>query len=102
MILEWRSEEEKEIVIGKMCAAARAAGAAAVILFGTSRAFMPKDLGTEPVLFLFASIYTPSEKSYTMGQVYTQVDGELMFLDEMNTATHDILPFETPPIWEKQ
>lgn len=101
IIMEWHNNEEKEIVIGKMCLAARKVGAAAVILCGTSRAFMPKETGTEPVLFLFACIYTPEEKDYIMGQVYTQVDGELVFLDEMNTASHDILPFEAPPIWEK-
>jgi len=102
MVMEWRSEEERVIVIEKMCMAARAVKAAAVILFGTSRAFMPKELGTEPTLFLFANIYTPGEKGYIMGQVFTQVDGELVFLDEMNSTLQDILPFEAPAIWEER
>jgi len=99
MVMEWRSEAEKEIVLKRMTTAARVSGAAAVILFGTSRAYLAKQ-AEDPVMFLFAGIHVPGEKAYTLGQVYSSVGGELVFLEEMNSSSHDILPFEIPEIWE--
>jgi len=99
IVMEWRSTEEKEIVLRKLGDAARAADAIAVILFGTATAILAKQLD-EPVSFLFAGIHVPGEKTYCLGQIFAMVAGELVFLEELNSSEHDILPFQIPPIWE--
>ena len=101
MVMEWRSPEEKDVVLDKMVVAARAAGAAAVVVFGTANALMPQ-LGDVPALFLFADIHVPNEKTYSLGQIYALVDGNIVFLDEMNSSTHNILFFQIPSIWGEQ
>ncbi len=107
MVMEWRSPKEKEIVLRKMCDAARAADAVAVILLGTSRAYLGTDLfllddqADDPVMFLFAGIHVPDEKVYCLGQIYSSVGGELVFLEEMNSSSHYISPFKFPPIWDR-
>jgi hypothetical protein len=99
IVMEFRSKAEEEIVLRNLAAYVRESKAKAVILFGTAQTFIAT-YGADPVWFLFASIYVPSEKVYTLGHVYTVIEGEPIFGEEFNSGEKEISPWQFPAFWE--
>lgn len=57
------------------------------------------EIGPGRVTALLASIYTPSEPVYTIAQLYTVIDGEPVFTEEMESNTKRISPWQIPSLW---
>lgn len=99
IVMEFRTPEEEEIILKNLAEAVRGAGAVAVILFGTASTFIPA-YGNDPVPLLFASIYVPDEEVYTIGLVYTVIEGEPLFGEEFTSSERNISPWQVPAFWE--
>jgi hypothetical protein len=97
IVMEWRSEEEKEIVLAKLCGAVYTARALAVVLTMAVNVLMTKTNQAEAVLL--STLYVPSQKPFSIGYKFAMVEQEPVFGEEISSADIIISPFPVPDLW---
>jgi len=93
----WGSDMERALCIAKFVDFANKY-AECIIFCGSGRGTCAK-LGPGEVLYVFASIYLPGFEPWTIAQMYTVMEREVVFAQEFSSSDSNIEFFQLPGLW---
>ena len=93
----WDTNEERVIVLKKFVEFINMSGDC-VILCGSGRGTY-SGIGDGEVSYLFVTLYMPAFTPWTIAQVYTVIEREVIFDVECCSADSNVKPFNLPGLW---
>ncbi len=97
IVPRWESDLERVLCIKRLVDFANK-HAECIIFCGSGRGICTK-LGDGEVFYVFASVYLPGFEPWTIAQMYTIVEKEVIYAQEFSSSDNNIAFFQLPGLW---